>query len=227
MSVCGTDTVFKAEDGRGVAKTIFCNTWDSDCCHERRLAQLKKLCDSGKPNLFLTLTMRHAKGRSPLKVCDRLLRSWSKFARWLKSHYGCDVQYLWWLEEHQSGFPHLHIAIRTLAELRTEELRKRWHRLTGAFEIKLEQITAHSSIGKYISDYLKDGPAKFGTHKRYHVSHGYAPKDLDEPSPFDQIPGKAETTYRPLTYFHDSWRDLPGFYFNRRSSYCHHGLDSS
>lgn len=227
MSICGETTLFKDAGTKGCAATRLCRTYDTDCCHELRVGELRDLIKAGRGNFFATFTLIYARGRDPIKACTRLLKHFRKLMLRAKRRFKCPIEYIWWTEAHKTGWPHLHVVIRA-AEFYTErEAKDLWCSMTGAYQVDVTPATDPSGIARYIETYTKDGPDKFGTHKRSHHSRNWRVIPNDKPVKLEQLDGPWSWSDRHIGYYVAIWQDRPGFHLNRGQRFCYYGLDTS
>lgn len=114
-----------------------------------------KLNKKGRhPGVFLTLTFAQ-RGLTYDGVYKRLQGAIRKFLSvakvyYKRHHYGKSFEYVWVVEFHKSGYPHIHIFFPDLKWLAHWKEIKRWWQF-GNIKIKYRNI---KKIGSYMSSYI-------------------------------------------------------------------------
>jgi hypothetical protein len=173
MCRCGEGVI--ATSGARVSRAITqrCRAWTCDECLPRRRNQLIALGCAGDPTRFLTFTVIHRPGESPLIGAKLLTASFRTFLKLLKRKYPTQrLEYLAVMEAHKDGWPHLHVLARG-PWIDVEWMREQWKRLTGAHRIGLEKPKTKRGVAAYIGKYIGKAPHKFGTLKRYWQSKAW------------------------------------------------------
>jgi hypothetical protein len=227
MSICREATFLKNDGDRGRAKELRCRTWNTDCCHHLRLQEMQSEIVAGDPTHGFTITLLHAPGRSPVKAAVRMTRCFTRLIRKARRRFKCPIEYFWWREAHQDGWPHGHGGIRAERFYTKEEFRQEWRKLTGAEQIDLDDNTTARALGRYIANYTKDGPEQFGKLRRYSKSRNWRVEPKPPAALFDDIEGPGRRIEKPISYVAEIWYEKPKFYYNRRSGYCSYGVDTS
>jgi len=152
-----------------------CRAWSCPDCGPRRKRDFEDLIRAGEPTKQLTLTLRRTEGGSPLLAADKLLRCWSVLLKRIRRKLGkSNVEYAWVIEGTKAGWPHLHVALR-MPFLKWEWIKATWLELTGDSDHVDIRAKDKDKAAWYMSKYLAKDPVRFGTHKRYHYSKGWAP----------------------------------------------------
>jgi len=137
----------------------------------------------GQPTLFLTLTIRYAKGDDPDAHARKLADGWRALkqflARKLKRRR---IPYLVIFEKHKSGMPHLHLLLRTTYI--DHRLIRRWWRArfnSHRIDIRRARDTAQSAF--YVTKYVSKDPQRFEGVKRYWCSQDWDPPKKEQEGP--------------------------------------------
>jgi len=180
---CGVDAIEAGDNVSGAAFFRNCNSWDRDCCRERRRRRLIREVFAGKPNRFITLTCRENQFLTPEIGAERLAWAWKIIVqRWrrLKSSNKCDFFVV--REAQQNGWPHLHIAWRG-AWIDRGWLSRQTSELLNSPQTDVKFIVGIKAVAFYISKYMGQAPHKFGKLKRYWKSKRYLPEDFKDTKP--------------------------------------------
>jgi len=137
----------------------------------------------GNPNHLLTLTLRVTDGFEALERREFIADELKKLVRWLRSHYGADVELFMVPELTKKGMPHLHCLIRTEAALDEADIANHWFDQTGAWVVDLRPIWSKVGALNYLKKYLGKGPAEFKGKKRYWSTSGYVIEPELKPQP--------------------------------------------
>ena len=167
MCRCGEGII--ATDGARVSRAITqtCRSWGCDNCAPARRRQLIALAFAGEPTRFLTFTVIHEPGGSPLEGAKLLTSAFRIFVRLLRRKYPKQrFEYLAGMEAHKDGWPHLHVLARG-PWIDIEWMREQWKRLTRAHRIGLEKPKTKRGVAAYVAKYVGEEPHKFGDCKRY------------------------------------------------------------
>lgn len=156
-----------------------CDSWECKCCGHRMKMNLLEEVDrvvEQRPDLsrLLTLTV------DPARVVDReaaheeIGGAWNRLKSYLRASHG-DFSYIWVREEHESGYPHLHVLVSRF--LPQSDVASAWSRTGMGDVVDIRQVNARKA-GHYVAKYVaKDAMAHLpsGVH-RYGSS---ADLDLD------------------------------------------------
>jgi hypothetical protein len=78
------------------------------------------------------------------------------------------------VEAHESGWPHLHILLRT-GFIHHRLIREWWQSRTGSFQIDIRLAKGKRQVASYVSKYISKNPARFEHVKRYWCSQDWDP----------------------------------------------------
>lgn len=76
MSYCGEHSAVKMEPHLRTVVSLRCRSWNCPDCAPRRKAQLTAEAIGGRPNTFLTLTMRRNDALTPSEAAPKLTNAW-------------------------------------------------------------------------------------------------------------------------------------------------------
>ncbi len=170
---CGQNTLVKRSEGDLHAKVLRCRSWNClDCAPGRRRRLIAEAC-GGKPNKFITLTLRATDPRTQEERVKALSRAWrvmrARICRRLKIK---TIPFLAVVERTKAGTPHLHILARAKF-IDHAYLSNMAKELLDAPIVDIRHIDAHRGIATYVAKYVGKDPVKIGTCKRYWQAPGY------------------------------------------------------
>lgn len=173
MPYCGEQTLVKHVGAARHARSLLCHSWTCPDCSDSRKRGLIAQAISGAPNLFLTLTIRRTGNGSPDQAAKTLARCWRLVRLRILRRYGWKrLPFLAVFEPHKSGWPHLHILLRS-AFIDITFIRSCMSELADSPQVYIEWIDNRGRVAGYCAKYCGKGAAKFGTAKRYWLSRDY------------------------------------------------------
>ncbi len=218
MTYCGEATAVKHGPGRATAISLRCRAWTCPDCADTRKKGLIAQGIGGRPNKFLTLTMRRTDRMTPEQAAAEITRGWRIVRHRIMRFYGLTkLPFLAVMERHQSGWPHLHILAR-MPFIDHEMLSEWCWEIFDGPNVWIEHLDRSHKAPIYCAKYCTKCAQKIGTSKRYWQS-----KDYDLREPFDgriQDPqdGPWQRTMSDLYEVEQSlWKR--GFYVERLSKW--------
>jgi len=173
MTYCGSQTAVKTVDRTKYAVSLRCRSWGCVDCGDNRKKMLVAQAIGGQPSKFLTLTLRRSEAPTPVAAAKMLVLAWRqlrldimKDMKWTK------LPFLAVFEPHKSGWPHLHILIRS-AFIDVKFIKAWMETKFNSFKQDIRAIDHASQVAGYCAKYCSKGAAKFGTVKRYWQSRDY------------------------------------------------------
>lgn len=155
-----------------------CNAWSCPDCGPRRQRLFELFIMAGEPTHQLDLTLWRPKvvdDKLALAAADKLLRCWAILLKRMQRKLRKQIEYCWVIEGTQEGWPHMHIALRIPKNLWIGWIKWNWHQITGdSYECHIQRKDGPKAA-RYLSKYLSKDLHRFGKHKRYHHSRGWAP----------------------------------------------------
>lgn len=216
VSYCGDTCAVNRSADDVAAVSLRCRSWLCPECAERRKAQLISECHRGAPNTFLTLTLRRIPGRTPEQAAKVLARAWRllrlrtmRHRRLKKLPFGAVM------EAHESGFPHLHILLRSIW-LDATWLSEQMADIADSPIIKIQRIDNAAKIAGYVAKYAGKAAHKFGTAKRYWFSRDWLIVPRKPHTPIFQRQGRWEREPGSINTFIANWQ-LIGWRIERLS----------
>lgn len=169
-------------DGRTI-HPIRCKRWSCPHCHEINRARVIALARAGKPRALLTLTVRSTDYETPDDAAAALKRGLRLLRLRLERHPRfSNFSFLAVFEKHKSGYPHLHLLIRS-GFIPWKLLRKMWESITGSFEVDIRKIDSRGKAAFYVSKYIGKDLSAFEGCKRWWRSRDYNEGDAEDYQP--------------------------------------------
>lgn len=173
--LCTEQSLVKRAGGGLNVRPLRCKSWNCEHCKHRRRRDLFHKAVKGNPRILLTLTMAPTEGDTPqaqaqaLVVHFRMMRQY--LMRTLKRK---SPTFLAVVEQHKSGWPHLHILIRS-GFIHHKLIRDWWQTRTGSFIIDIKQVKGKRMVANYVSKYISKNPARYERVKRFWCSQDWDP----------------------------------------------------
>lgn len=127
----------------------------------------------GRPNRFLTLTIRPEPNETPENAVKRLNAAWRTLrARICREHKIKTVPHMTVVEKHKSGMPHLHIFLRC-PYLKFDWLKAQMEDIANAPHVFIQHLHAKKRAAAYAAKYCTKADAQIGNAKRYYKARSY------------------------------------------------------
>lgn len=131
--------------------------------------------------MFLTLTMRPDAGLTPEQAAQEFVDGWRMLRQYLCRTLGRkSLTFLAVFEAHESGWPHLHILLRSKF-IHHKLIRDWWQGRTGSYQIDIRRVKNARQRASYVSKYVSKRPSQFGSLKRYWCSQDWDPPKVERP----------------------------------------------
>lgn len=165
-------------------------------------------CHQGQPNTFLTLTLRRLPGRTPEQAGKVLSRAWRLLRLRIKRDRKMrKIPFAAVMEAHESGFPHLHILLRSLW-LDKAWLSAQMADIADSPIVDIRRIDNRAKVNAYVAKYVGKAAHKFGTCKRYWFSQDYKIVPRRKSKPVFDRPGRWEREPGSINTFVANWQTL-------------------
>lgn len=136
---------------------VFCHRWDCPRCGRAKRDHWANIARLGKPDRFITLTMRHDDNTDPVQLAHVFKLKMPRLIEKIRRTWGA-MEYMYVFELHKSGHPHVHMLQRG-EYIPHKWLSREWQKLTGSWKVDIRKIRRERDISKYVSKYLgKDTP---------------------------------------------------------------------
>lgn len=202
MAYCGEHCISTTEGRDRLAVSLRCRSWlCAECAGQRQRQLVAKAC-AGHPTRLITLTSRRSGNEIPHSAAQALVRAWRLIRRQIRRDDPSNrVEFLAIFEQTKTGWPHLHILVRS-AWIDQAWLSRQMQRLTNSPIVDIRAIHSKRGAAKYVAKYTAKGPGKFGTLKRYWASKAW------EVVPYVKRQGSSgwEVQRMSLTSWMDAWR---------------------
>lgn len=173
MSYCLSNTLVKTEPTHKTLYCLKCRSWGCETCAPERAYQLRKLCKSGKPNKFLTLTIRFQDGDSPDQAAQELARAWRLLRIRMCKRWGLrQIPFIAVWEATKRGAPHLHIFMRT-RYIHQKWISEQMDDLIGSPIVNVQKIKDQRKATNYVTKYITKDAKRFNGCKRYWRSQNW------------------------------------------------------
>lgn len=178
---CTEFSLVQQHHSHTVVKPLYCNCWSCDLCAPRRSKRLAREAAEGKPNRFITLTVRARDDGGQTQRARDLVRAWRTVCKLIRRRDGKrSLEFLAVFERTHRGEPHLHILVRS------GYIDQRWlsavmGRLIGAPIVDVRAVKGSRQAARYVAKYAAKGLGVFKGCKRYWRSLRYL--DVAENTP--------------------------------------------
>lgn len=144
-----------------------CKRWQCEECAPKLRARVAASIAAGAPTRVALLTCRQGQFESPSTAARALKSAFTIIRRrWRKLHPGAEFEFLVIVEQHKSGWPHFHIAIRA-HWLDKKWLSKQTAELLNSPITYVQPVRSVRGVARYLCKYLVKGLTKFAGCKRY------------------------------------------------------------
>jgi len=176
---CRDSSIVKAGDGPLVVLPLRCKCWSCEDCRPDRTRRLVYEAKLGKPTLFITLTSRKRKDRSPSWAARELVKAWRLIRRRYEATHGKgSIPFLAVFEETKRGWPHLHIVARC-KWIDQAWLSEQMAELHDSPIVDVRAVKGLRKVAAYIVKYIGKNPMRFDGVKRYYRSLDYLIPEAD------------------------------------------------
>lgn len=199
MVLCTERSLVKHDLSTLVVKPLRCKCWGcSHCVHQRRRDLWHKAV-KGRPRIFLTLTMRPDPASTPDQQAQALVVHFRAMRQFLMRRLKRkSPTFLAVVEAHESGWPHLHILIRS-GFIDRRLIKAWWEQRTGSFMVDIRLAKGPRQVASYVSKYVSKNPARFEHVKRYWCSQDWdPPRQAQERPQGDEFTWWESITLSPL-----------------------------
>lgn len=177
MTICGERTVVKYYRHRKEAASLRCRSWLCEDCYPMRRRALIARMIAGQPDMAITLTLRRVEGKTPEEAARELSRAWRLLRlRIMRRHGGQKLPFICAMEAHKSGWPHLHILLRSKF-IPWKWLSDQMADIADSPHVHVQRLDHAGRASAYASKYAGKCAHKFATAKRYWSSQDW---DLSE-----------------------------------------------
>lgn len=170
---CKDQTLVKHEPGVLTVTPLRCKCWHCRDCGPMRCRELRWKARSANPSIFLTLTIRKGTYATPDEQAREFAKGWRMLRQYLMRELGWSkLAFLCVIEKHKSGWPHMHLLIRS-KYIPHQLIRAFWIKRFNSPIIDIKQITSKAMAAVYISKYMAKDPQKYDGTKRYWCSQDW------------------------------------------------------
>ena len=144
---------------------IGCRAWSCPVCGVVKRQQLIARIQKARPNVFITLSVRHEKG--PDYQEKRLRDTFPRLIEWIRRNLELSIEYVRMHEECADGYPHFHLLARA-SYIPQDKLSTAWERFNGARIVDIRK--AHHESTSYIAKYITKARTSDGEWSRQRIS---------------------------------------------------------
>lgn len=170
---CGTSTIEADDNLGGIGFPINCNCWRCPACAPRNQRRVKRWIAAGRPDRFITLSCREGAFGDPVIAAQKQRAAFNLVVhRWRRLKPTNECEYAVICEEHENGYPHLHIAWKG-GWIDQGWLSRQMAELMDSPIVDIRRIYSYRGAVNYLTKYMAKGLYQFGTLKRFWFSQGY------------------------------------------------------
>lgn len=171
--LCTERSLVKHEGQALTCTPLRCKCWSCDHCAPNRRRDLKWKARNAAPTIFLTLTVKRGLYPTPEAQAAAMATGWRMLRQYLCRLLDRKaIPFLAIVEKHKSGWPHLHILLRT-KYIDHRLIREWWVGRFNSPQIWIEQVDDQRKAAVYVSKYLAKHPERFEGCKRYWCSQDW------------------------------------------------------
>ncbi len=131
---------------------MYCHRWSCPRCRKYKSGKWRKIAIVGKPQRFMTLTLKADPSVAPRKMALKAKKAFTLLVMILRKDYG-EFEYMLVWELTKAGTPHMHILQRG-DFIPKGRLSKEWCALTGSYIVDIKQIKNDGHVARYITKYM-------------------------------------------------------------------------
>ena len=171
--LCTPDIAVKALGPQGEAGVVRCKRWSCEVCREINRRRVIAFGKRGNPTAMLTLTVSSKAYETPDDAARDLKRALVALRKRIARAYpGETMPFLAVFEQHESGYPHLHLLIRA-RYLPRDELVEMWKGITKhSWNVNIMHLGTRGLVA-YACKYIGKDLHGFAGCKRWWRSHNF------------------------------------------------------
>ncbi len=152
-----TRTVVDGLQGYREFARIYCKRWSCPDCGPyltwRFMSRLAVVAQENDLSRMLTLTLDpNTAPTDKMEAVAHLKGTWAKLRTYLKRKFKQTVSFVWVLEFHKSGLPHLHVLVDRFINQRW--ISANWSAIGGGRIVDIRRVKNVEKAGWYLSKYL-------------------------------------------------------------------------
>lgn len=201
--ICSEAILVNTGDLESHATLLRCKRWSCEICRPFNHKTIKRKAREGRPNVFLTLTVKPSRYETPDAAARDLKKAWVNLRRQMRREHGVEgPPFIAVFEETKAGWPHLHILMRC------KFIPQEWYsdtmgRLIGAPIVHVRFVPDLGRVAAYVAKYISKAPEAFKGCKRWWRSHDFQ-LDEEERESFKRFsPYVSEINKTLSQYVHD------------------------
>lgn len=171
--LCTERSLVKHGSNTMSVRPLRCKRWKCEHCRKARARDLWHKANNGAPDMFLTLTKPPREGQTREQAAEDFVEEFRALRQFLCRRLGrTKLTFLAVFEAHESGWPHLHILLRSPYISRALIL-EFWTARTGGHQVDIRRVANARQRASYVSKYVAKRPFQFGSCKRYWCSQDW------------------------------------------------------
>lgn len=210
--LCTEQSLVKHEGTHLTVRPLRCRCWQCEHCAPERRRDLKWKARNGRPTKFLTLTIRKGQFATPALQAAEMAKGWRMLRQYLcRLLDRKSIPFLAIIEKHKSGWPHLHLLLRT-GWIDHRLIREWWQGRFNSPMIWIEEVESEVKAAVYVSKYVAKHPERYEGAKRYWCSKDWdPPKGKEESNAIDESVWFEVLTSTPRAVMRMAWIDGASF----------------
>ena len=156
---------------------IQCKSWSCDACGPRKKRELVAKILRGKPQRFLTLTVRAPTAENgltwtPREAFDCTRRACSRLFQKMARETGRKTEYVRVLEQTKRGYPHYHYLTKGPYWSKAS-ISGHWQQLTGSYILDIQKPKRAEQTIAYVAKYVSKSTSVDFTERRVSASRNF------------------------------------------------------
>lgn len=197
--LCDEALAVNQDDTHGQASILRCKRWSCELCQQQNRWKVIQAIHRGKPTKMVTFTCKHSNYSTPDEAAADMKRGLRALRKRLARHFpNQKFPMLVVFEAHKSGWPHMHIALRSKF-ISVKWLQTAWSEILGAWNVDIRPFPKDVRKAAYFAKYLGKDLHHFAGCKRWWRSHDYEVEAAED---------------RIKVRFGDVWQTIYGQSFN-------------
>lgn len=173
MVLCREWSLVKHQRDTKSVHPLCCRSWTCNYCAPRRKRGVRRQVESGKPNKFITVTLRAGHNGTVDERVALLSQQWRNYIKTYKRKFPTrTIEYFAVVEFTKAGEPHLHIAARS-QWIDQKEISAYMLEHINSPVVSVMAVRSGKRAALYVSKYVAKSMQRSSTCKRYWKSQRY------------------------------------------------------
>lgn len=167
---CGKAGLVKVINQEAQVFRFRCKTWGCPHCQKKLRRSLIARAKKGRAKRLVTLTVNPAAFEDHSEAAQALVSAWRRARQQLKRHHGHrEIEFLAVFEQHKSGWPHLHILVRS-GYIPQKWLSHYMRERISSPIVDVRKVNSAKHAAIYVAKYIAKEPRRFDGCKRFWTS---------------------------------------------------------